>query len=137
MRVPGLKNILAGALLGFTLSSGAQEASEKKTPSPREKAVVGIQTLQSWFEPKTGLYRTTGWWNSANAITTLADYTRVSDDQQFAYVFPVVLSAAQKTSPGFLNNFYDDEGWWALAWVGAYDVTHERGYLVMAESIFA
>ena len=83
------------------------------------------------------MYRTTGWWNSANAITTVADYTRVTDDRKFAGVFPIAFSAAQKTSPGFLNNYYDDEGWWALAWVDVYDITHERRYLEMAGSIFA
>lgn len=38
---------------------------------------------------------------------------------------------------GFINNYYDDEGWWALAWVKAYDVTGNTEYLNMAESIFA
>lgn len=38
---------------------------------------------------------------------------------------------------GFINNYYDDEGWWALAWVRAYDVTGNSEYLDMAESIFA
>jgi predicted alpha-1,6-mannanase (GH76 family) len=38
--------------------------------------------------------------------------------------------------PGFLNKYYDDEGWWALAWIDAYDLTHENRYLTMAQSIF-
>lgn len=37
---------------------------------------------------------------------------------------------------GFINNYYDDEGWWALAWVRAFDVTGNTEYLNMAESIF-
>src|SRR6185437_15617563 len=44
--------------------------------------------------------------------------------------------AAQNTSPGFLNKYYDDEGWWALAWVDAWDLTGDNAYLAMAESIF-
>jgi predicted alpha-1,6-mannanase (GH76 family) len=37
---------------------------------------------------------------------------------------------------GFLNKYYDDEGWWALAWIDAYDWTHNPDYLNMASSIF-
>ena len=37
----------------------------------------------------------------------------------------------------FLNEYYDDEGWWALAWIDAYDLTRNKDYLAMAESIFA
>lgn len=37
---------------------------------------------------------------------------------------------------GFINDYYDDEGWWALAWIRAYDVTGYAPYLAMAESIF-
>jgi predicted alpha-1,6-mannanase (GH76 family) len=97
----------------------------------------GIGALQRWYTPATGLYRTTGWWNSANALTTLADYERVSKSAEYASVFANSFTAAQKTSPGFLNNFYDDEGWWALAWIDAYDVTRNEQYLSMAKSIFA
>lgn len=44
---------------------------------------------------------------------------------------------ASRGFSGFINNYYDDEGWWALAWVKAYDVTGNTQYLDMAESIFA
>ena len=37
---------------------------------------------------------------------------------------------------GFLNGFYDDEGWWALNWVQAYDITKDNDYLVTAMDIF-
>lgn len=102
-----------------------------------QRAAEGIQTLQGWYDPSTGLYRTTGWWNSANAITVLVDYARVSKSTQYNAILANTFQAAQKTSPGFLNNFYDDEGWWALAWIDAYDLTGNQQYLSMAESIFA
>jgi predicted alpha-1,6-mannanase (GH76 family) len=36
----------------------------------------------------------------------------------------------------FLNPYYDDEGWWALAWVKAYDVYKNVTYLQLARAIF-
>ncbi len=102
-----------------------------------QNSADAIQTLQAWYTPSTGLYKTTGWWNSANAITVLADYARVSKSTQYNPVLANTFTAAQQTSPAFLNKFYDDEGWWALAWIDAYDLTRQAQYLTMAESIFA
>lgn len=105
--------------------------------SANERATLAVRALQSWYNQQTGLYRTTGWWNSANAITTLADYSKLTKSHEFDAVFSNTLAAAQKTSPGFINKYYDDEGWWALAWIDVYDLNGGKQYLAMAESIFA
>jgi len=121
----------------MVLASSAQEpADPNKSVSYKQRAELAAEVLQSWYKPDTGLYRTTGWWNSANAITVLADYSRVSGSRKYRSVFSNTFTAAQKTSTGFLNKFYDDEGWWALAWIDAYGITHDARYLSMAESIF-
>jgi predicted alpha-1,6-mannanase (GH76 family) len=134
--------IFSGSLCGIFLAASfcpawtQGAAFANGAASYRQRAALGIRLLQAWYDPTTGLYRTTGWWNSANAITTLADYAQVTGDKQYAAVFPNTLAAAQRTSAGFLNNYYDDEGWWALAWIAVYDVTRDPRYLDMAASIF-
>lgn len=94
---------------------------------------------QKWYDASTGLYQNQ-WWNSANALTSLADLASINKDQFLStaeYYFSTSLTAAPKTNGGnFLNNYYDDEGWWAMAWIRAYDVTGNSQYLDTAKTIF-
>jgi predicted alpha-1,6-mannanase (GH76 family) len=124
---------LATMLIAFSPSAIAQVGSSTYL----DHATNGINTLQGWYNSSTGLYNTTGWWNSANAITVLGDYSLAANTQQYASTLSNAFAAAQNSNPGFINHYYDDEGWWALAWINAYDLTRNPQYLAMAESIFA
>lgn len=144
MRRPAYdRGFFLGVLL--VLSGCARSAHQPASAPPipgtastyLQHSAEAVATLQTWYQPKTGLYATTGWWNAANAITVLADYDRVAHATEYNAIFANTFAAAQTTSPRFLNKFYDDEGWWALAWIDAYDLTRDQAYLSMAESIFA
>jgi predicted alpha-1,6-mannanase (GH76 family) len=97
------------------------------------------------------------WWDSANAITAVIDYMSVTGDR--CYLGPVVENTFRRAPrtrrpvyrrrvsrsrpylrfqhyQGFSNGFYDDEGWWALAWISAYDLTGDENYLAAADGIF-
>ena len=124
------------AATAFVVNSFAQTNSNGSSKYLQE-ATDGIVTLQGWYNTSTGLYNTTGWWNSANAITVLTNYSMAARTQQYASTLANTFAAAQNSNPGFINHYYDDEGWWALAWINAYDLTHTSLYLEMAESIFA
>jgi predicted alpha-1,6-mannanase (GH76 family) len=99
-----------------------------------QKAALGVEKLQSWYNWSTGLWQTTNWWNAANAITVLVNYSAVSGSTD--YLPAIENTFSLNSRQGFLNSFYDDEGWWALAWVRAYDLTQNPDYLNMASSIF-
>ena len=106
-------------------------------PDYRARAAAGIAALQQWYHPCTGLWESTGWWNAANALTAVIGYTRVTGDQSYAEALPVTFTAAPLTHPDFINTYFDDNQWWALAWVAAYDLTAEERYLAAARTIFA
>ena len=137
------------------VSSLALPAQVQTKPVSRQETLrrtqAGIETLQRWYVPQTGLYQTTGWWNAANAITTIVDAMRASGSRATDSILANTFTQAQiivpkdqqvgplakmTGEPGFLKNYYDDEGWWALAWIDAYDLTAQSQYLAMARSIF-
>jgi len=136
--------ILLFVLVGGALSTHAfttpAESNIASNSSDRARAQAALNALQSWYVLNSGLYRTTGWWNSANAITALANFSRVNHSMHYLPLFENTLHAAQASpdgAPGFLNSYYDDEGWWALAWIDVYDLTRNPAYLRMADSIFS
>ncbi|KAK2793169.1 hypothetical protein FQN52_001815 [Onygenales sp. PD_12] len=133
-------------------------------------AEEGLKTLQNWYNPTTGLWDSTGWWNSGNCLTILADFA-VFDEYAASVgnvVFSNTFTQAQKVDvnlrkrilpdgmiqsyyskppttnkslrrrgfAGFINDYYDDEGWWALGWIKVYDLTGDQKYLQMARDIF-
>ncbi|KAK9460853.1 glycoside hydrolase [Lipomyces oligophaga] len=103
-------------------------------------AIAAIDTLQTYYNETTGRYSTIGWWNAANCITTLADFAKLNasdaDNLGLPAVFANTYTNAQSYHENFINDAYDDEGWWAMALIHAYDVTGTEEFLTMAQSIF-
>ena len=147
LQLAGIKSLPLLALMLLCGCAAARARNSQSAPplsfTYLQNSKDAIGTLQTWYDPSTGLYKTTGWWNSANSITVLADYARVSKSTEYDSVFANTFTAAQKTTEderphtGFINKYLDDEGWWALAWIDAYDLTRNKVYLAMAESIFS
>jgi predicted alpha-1,6-mannanase (GH76 family) len=103
----------------------------------RDAARAGVGALQRWYSRRTGLWKTTGWWNSANALTAVIRYVQHSGDRSYLGVVENTFSKAQRRNAGFINEFFDDNLWWALAWVAARDLTGEERYLAAARAVFA
>ena len=90
-------------------------------------------TLQKWYNAK-GRWDTTGWWNAANCVEAIENAIEASNGREFLDVLPTTFQ--RNLTNSFLNEYYDDEGWWALAWIRAFDLTGDARYLDMAKTIF-
>ena len=106
-------------------------------PDYQARAAAATWALQRWYVPTTGLWKGTGWWNAANALTAVIGYARHTGDGSHARVVATTFRRARLRHPDFVNRFFDDNGWWGLAWVAAYDLTGESQYLEAARVIFA
>jgi predicted alpha-1,6-mannanase (GH76 family) len=106
-------------------------------PDYRGYAAAGLSALQRWYRPRTGRWKTTGWWNAANALTAVIAYIQRTGDHTHAAVVETTFRAAGRRHRDFVNSYYDDNGWWGLAWIDAFDLTGETRYLDAARIIFA
>ncbi len=97
---------------------------------------AAMASLQLFYNSSTGLWDTANWWNAANALETTIEYSRLTDT--LTYRGNVFNTFYQKPRyANFLNPWFrDDDGWWALAWIKAYDLTGNPRYLTQAKSIF-
>ncbi|HEY5329755.1 MAG TPA: glycoside hydrolase family 76 protein [Acidobacteriaceae bacterium] len=118
----------------------------------KARASVAAADVQRFYDPATGLFCSgTGdcWWYSANELTALVDYSMRVKSKDAATVVANTFEKAgfrgpQKDALGpFVDTWTDDDGWWGLAWVDAYeyakvyDPGHAERYLTLAKNIFA
>jgi predicted alpha-1,6-mannanase (GH76 family) len=97
-------------------------------------AQTAALTLQRWYNHR-GLWDTTDWWNAANCVEALEEAIVANNGQSY---LPVLDNTFDLNSgKSFLNEYYDDEGWWALAWIRAFDLTGQDRFLTMAKTIFS
>ncbi len=89
--------------------------------------------LQQWYNT-SGLWDTTGWWNAANCVEALENVILAQNGGPYLDLLNNTFFL--NDGGNFLNYYYDDEGWWALAWIRAYDLTGNPMFLNMAQTIF-
>jgi hypothetical protein len=118
-------------------------------------------TLQGWYNPGSGIWDGDGWWNGANAFTVVAELASAAQTKNDSSVTQSATNIFENTwvvgpssnanlpdSERTLGQYdssnssvwggpaYDDNGWWALGWIAAYDVTKNETYLELAKGMF-
>jgi predicted alpha-1,6-mannanase (GH76 family) len=147
VRVPDDRTRGARVLYATVVATSPQGNSP---PSPQVSTIqligyegdaqAAVQELQTYYDSSTGLFNTTGWWNSANALDAVIDYMERTGSRIYltdvSNTFTKAVNEAPPPTPGnFIDTAYDDTQWWALTWVNAYDLTRNPSYLQMAEKI--
>lgn len=133
--------LLAGSLCLFsgTLTSAAAQSQA----TYQGYATSTANTLISKFHSDSNGQFNDLWWNSAVTYTGLADLAALlgtntvagnNMEDLWSNVYDKHINNPND-NPHFLNPYYDDEGWWVLAWIAAYDLTNDAKYLQLAADI--
>jgi uncharacterized repeat protein (TIGR01451 family) len=131
MTFQGMWRRTAAAIAVVLASAGLGASSAQATDhrvSDQAKAAAG--TVMRWYDPSTGLWKTTNWWNAANILTGLMDLDLKDHSQRYAGVAANTWEQGVDQQGGsFTNQYNDDTGWWGLAWLRAYELTGQQRYL--------
>jgi predicted alpha-1,6-mannanase (GH76 family) len=138
MSKASVRNIASGVgLATLVFAQGVLSATQEDYA---DEVYTAIEALNSnWYNQDTGLWDD-AWWQSGNALTTLADFAMLQPDAAdslgIAEQIQNTINNAPQKFAGFINEFYDDQGWWAMGLIHSYDLTGDEYYLETAVDIF-
>ncbi|WP_235215239.1 glycoside hydrolase family 76 protein [Phaeacidiphilus oryzae] len=141
------RGLLYGGALRACLRPAGQSAAsctEWSRPAP-SKAAAAADALMWSYDPYSGWWPSS-WWNSAATLTALIDYERTAGTHDYDWVvartfdenhqaFPAGVRSSDAIQGNFISRAVDDTGWWGLAWLTAYDYTHQARYLATTQTI--
>lgn len=125
---------LVGAPSASASTSASIAAPVKAEASVPAPVKAGMNTFMGWYDAFTGLIGPT-WWRAAVALSTIETYQQTTGDPSYEFAIVAPFAHFNGDPFAFENNFDDDTAWWGLAWLQAYNLTHNTRYLVTAEDL--
>ncbi|MER7180434.1 glycoside hydrolase family 76 protein [Streptomyces hyaluromycini] len=140
-----------GLLYGGAVRACGREASHNEgsctawvRPAPT-RARAAADALMSSYDPYNGWWPSS-WWNSAATLTALVDFARTTGTHDYDWAiartfdqnkgaFAAGVRSSDAIEGDFISRAIDDSGWWAIAWIDAYDYTGDSRYLNEAVTI--
>lgn len=135
---PGICLLFASLMLCSQASRAGILLPDSVKSQLKERAKTHAERLLSLQKKGNHLWKKSGWWNSANIFESLIDYHRLAGkdfSKEMGKIYRRNLLGI--TEYHFVNpTAFDDNEWWALAWLKAYDMTGNKKYLAVSEHIF-
>ncbi|GHE98675.1 glycosyl hydrolase [Streptomyces griseoluteus] len=138
--------LYGGAVRACGRESAHQDGSCTAWARPAPTRARGAaDALMASYQTNEGWWRSS-WWNSAVALTSVVDFARATGTHDYDWavartfeqnkgIFPAGGRSSDPVEGHFISRAVDDAAWWGVAWVAAYDLTHERRYLDEAVTI--
>ncbi|SFT20802.1 glycoside hydrolase family 76 protein [Paenibacillus sp. BC26] len=134
--------VIAGLVVAWRLGAGTALTGGGSASVWNERADLAQQELEeSFWDEKRGLFNNAApciaqlctdpfnyWW-LAHAVDVLVDgYERTEDTKYKEQLGKLYQGLLDRNAGVFINDYYDDMEWMALAWLRAYDATEDERY---------
>lgn len=99
------------------------------------RAQAAATAMMALYDNGTGYFRNGGGWGTAVSLAAVIRNASVSRMASYDYAMATTYDKNVNAGRGqFRNEFSDDTGWWAMAWLDAYDRTGQQRYLATAKA---
>ncbi|WP_211260650.1 glycoside hydrolase family 76 protein [Amycolatopsis jejuensis] len=99
------------------------------------RAQAAATAMMATYDNGTGYFRSSSGWGSAVSLSGVIRDAVVTGMGSYEYAIATTYDKNVNAGRGqFRNEFSDDTGWWAMAWLDAYDRTGQQRYLDTAKA---
>ena len=133
--------VLSAAGIGYVRFAAHEQAAPPRPAGPivpadspfTAEAAIALAQLQ---RNVADAYTHTHLWQAASALSATIGFMRATGSRAYLRDLSATYLSHHHDGRTFRSNYYDDEGWWVLTWIRAYELTGNRAYLRQAKSVF-